>query len=151
MANLHLPLVGRWSGEGSGDYPTIEPFSYRETLEVTQVPGRPLARWQTSTEDAHSGEPRHSEVGFVRSVGDACELVLAHNFGITEISVASPADATSFVFESHAMHGSPSAKSVTAVLRAITLDGDALDYELSMAAVGLAMTHHLSARLVRER
>ncbi len=151
MEHLHHPLLGRWSGEGSGDYPTIEPFSYRETLEITQVPDKPLARWQTSTRDARSGEPRHSEIGFVRSVGDTCELVLAHNFGITEISVAAPSGASSFRFESLTMSGTPSAKSVTAVIREIHLDDDTLDYELSMAAVGLAMTHHLSARLVRER
>lgn len=29
-------LVGNWYGQsGSGDYPTIEPFNYKEELEIT--------------------------------------------------------------------------------------------------------------------
>ncbi len=149
MASLHEQLLGRWIGEGSGEYPTIQPFTYRETIEISQVPGKPLARWQTTTADAESGEPRHSEVGFLRSTGDSCELVLAHNFGITEITVATPSEAGLFRFESQLIACSPTAKSVTEVIRTISVQGNTLEYDVSMAAVGLGMTHHLAARLTR--
>ncbi len=149
MVNPHEALLGRWTGGGSGEYPTIEPFSYNETLEITAVPDKPLARWLSTTTDAASGEPRHSEVGFIRSAGGSCELYLAHVFGITEVTVATPTEPGSFHFESISLTGSPTAKEVTAVTRRISVHRDVLEYDLSMAAVGLEMTHHLSARLVR--
>ena len=90
MTNPLDDLVGRWVGEGSGDYPTIEPFTYREVLEIVAVPGRPLATWRSTTVDGPTGEPRHSEVGFLRRTVDGAELVLAHGFGVTEIAVVTP-------------------------------------------------------------
>ena len=150
MTNPLERLSGRWVGEGVGDYPTIEPFTYREVLEIATAPGRPLATWRSTTTDGPTGAPRHSEVGFLRAVGDGVELVLSHGFGVTEISVATPDDPGTYRFESVSVVCSPSAKAVDAVVRTITVDGDVLEYDTSMAAVGVAMTHHLSARLVRD-
>ena len=150
MDNSFEGLVGRWVGEGAGEYPTIEPFTYREVLEVVAVPGRPMATWRSTTTDLPTGEPRHSETGFVRSVGDRCELVLAHGFGVTEIAVAEPNHAGEYRFESVSVACSPSAKSVTAVTRVVVVHGDVLEYRTAMEAVGVVMTHHLAARLVRD-
>ena len=43
----------------------------------------------------------------------------------------------------------PTAKRVDATERRISVDGDAMRYEVHMAAVGLPMTHHLEATLHR--
>jgi hypothetical protein len=142
-------LAGRWVGRGAGDYPTIEPFSYSETLEVVQVPGRPVATWRSTTADGATGEPRHAEVGFVRPAGDGLELVVAHGFGVTEISVASAPTDGAYRFESVSVACSPTAEHIEAVLREIRVRGDALDYETSMAAVGVEMALHLTAHLRR--
>jgi hypothetical protein len=83
MTNPLDHLAGRWVGEGSGDYPTIEPFTYREVLEIIAIPGRPLATWRSTTTDGATGEARHSEVGFLRPGDERAELVLAHGFGVT--------------------------------------------------------------------
>lgn len=147
-------LVGRWVGEGSGEYPTIAPFSYRETLEVVALAGRPMATWRSTTSDASSGAARHAETGFLRATANGCELVVAHGFGVTEIAVDPDVDPdprrNSFRFGSITMAMTPSAKQVDAVVRTISVDGDVLVYEVAMAAVGVAMTHHLSARLTRQ-
>jgi hypothetical protein len=149
MTNPLDELVGRWVGEGSGNYPTIDPFTYREVLEIVAVPGRPLATWRSTTVDGSTGEPRHSEVGFLRRTVDGAELVLAHGFGVTEIAVLTPTDG-GYRAESVSVSCSPTAKSVDAVVRTISVHGDVLECTTSMAAVGVAMTHHLSARLVRD-
>jgi hypothetical protein len=149
MTNPLDDLVGRWVGEGSGDYPTIEPFSYREVLEIDAVPGRPLATWRSTTVDGPTGEPRHSEVGFLRRTVDGAELVLAHGFGVTEIAVVTSGGPGEYLAESVSVSCTPTAKTVDAVVRTISVRGDVLEYATSMAAVGIGMTHHLSARLVR--
>lgn len=148
MVLLHEHLVGTWVGEGTGAYPTITPFAYREVLEITTLPARPMATWRSVTTDGSTGEPRHGETGFLRSVGDGGELVLAHGFGVTEIAVGRWVD-DAVLFESVSVAGTPTAKEVTAVVRSLRVVDDVLEYQLSMAAVGVPMTHHLSARLER--
>jgi hypothetical protein len=143
-------LLGRWVGEGTGEYPTIEPFTYRETLEITALEGRPLASWRSTTTDAVTGAARHAETGFLRATEAGCELVLAHGFGVTEITVDPDPHHGSFRFESTVLGLSPTAKQVDAVVRTISADGETLDYDVAMAAVGLALTHHLSAHLTRQ-
>lgn len=150
MTPPHEHLIGRWIGEGSGEYPTIQPFTYREILEVTALPGRPMATWRSTTTDARTGEPRHSEVGFLRSSEGRCELVLAHSFGATEIAVARLTEGGSYRFESVSIACSPTAKPISSVVRSISVAGDTLAYDTSMAAVGVDLTHHLAARLLRE-
>ena len=45
---------------------------------------------------------------------------------------------------------SGSAKSITALTRSFRLSGDQLTYQVSMAAVGVPLTHHLAATLRRQ-
>ncbi len=145
----HDLLVGLWTGEGAGEYPTINPFAYRETLLIEAVPGRPLATWKSTTVDAVSGEARHSEVGFLRSDPTGCELVLAHGFGIGEVARSEPPLDGVFRFESWSISSSPSAKDVARIVRVVEVSDDGLRYSTAMAAVGVDLTHHLAADLHR--
>ncbi|OBI74335.1 peroxynitrite isomerase [Mycobacterium sp. E740] len=155
MAALHAdvaglaPLLGVWSGRGSGEYPTIEPFGYTEQISFAHV-GKPfLAYRQTTTAD--DGRPLHAETGFLRvpSPGRA-EWVLAHPNGLTEIEEGTLAVSGSVIeleLSSTAVGRTTSAKVVTALSRSLRVAGDELTYTLRMAAVGQPMQHHLAATL----
>lgn len=141
-------LAGTWQGGGQGEYPTIASFSYTEELTVAPVPGRPLAHWRGTTRDAATGEPRHAESGFLRSTPAGPELVVAHGFGILE-SATGTFDGHHLDLRSVGLVGTASAKAVAETVRAYTIDGGALRYTIAMAAVGVALTHHLRGELTR--
>src|SRR5699024_2929397 len=42
-------LTGTWTGKGHGFYPTIEDFSYDETLIFSTIPGKPFFRYEQKT------------------------------------------------------------------------------------------------------
>lgn len=150
MADEHpfAALAGTWQGRGDGEYPTIDDFAYTEELVVVPVPGRPVAHWRSTTRDGPTGEPRHAESGFLRSVPGGVELVVAHGFGIVE-AAAGVFDGTRIELRSTGLLGTASAKQVDAVERTYDVDGDALRYTIAMAAVGVPLTHHLRAELRR--
>ena len=141
-------LAATWRGAGEGTYPTIADFTHTEELVITPVPGRPLAHWRSTTRDGATGEPRHAESGFLRSVAQGLEFVVAHGFGVVETAVGS-FDGNVLALRSSGLLGTPSAKQVDEVERRYELDGDTLRYTIAMAAVGIPLTHHLRAELRR--
>jgi hypothetical protein len=141
-------VAGTWRGEGEGSYPTIADFAYNEELVIAPVPGKPLARWASTTRDASTGEPRHAESGFLRSTPAGIEFVVAHGFGVVEVATGT-LDDRGLTLSTNSLHGTPTAKLVDHVDRRYEFDGDTLRYTVSMAAVGVALTHHLSGTLRR--
>ena len=141
-------LGATWRGTGTGEYPTIEGFAYTEELVIVPVPGRPLAQWRSTTRETATGEPRHAENGFLRATGHGVEFVVAHGFGVVEVAFGS-FDGETLDLRSTGLLGTESAKSVDEVVRLYELSGDTLRYAIAMAAVGLPLTHHLSADLHR--
>lgn len=145
-------LLGTWAGPGQGSYPTIEPFAYNEEVTFGHV-GKPFLAYGQKTRHATTGLPLHAETGYWRPSGGGArvEVVLAHPSGILELQVGT-FDGTVFELRSAQVLGTPTAKPVTAVNRRFELaeGGSVLRYELSMAAMGLEMTHHLSAELRRQ-
>ena len=141
-------LVGTWRGSGEGSYPTIDDFSYREEVTFGHV-GKPFLAYGQKTRDATTGLPLHAETGYwrVTEVGDL-EVVIAHPTGIVEVLTGTAADGV-FDLQTRSVRGTPTAKSVTEVHRRVVLDGDELRYDVSMAAVGQPLTHHLAATLRR--
>ena len=90
MADLHpgvailAPLVGTWVGEGSGEYPTIAPFTYREELTIGHT-GKPFLTYAQRT-TGPDGRPLHAETGYLRVPAPGrIELVVAQPTGITEV------------------------------------------------------------------
>ena len=146
------PLLGTWRGRGAGHYPTIEDFEYLEEVTFGHV-GKPFVAYGQKTREASSGLPLHAEQGYFRPQGDGgLELVLTQPSGILEVhtgTVTTTADGLEMSLSTIEVVTSPSAKDVTSVERVITVSGDTLSYDLSMAAVDQPFQHHLSATLTR--
>ncbi|MDQ3756455.1 MAG: FABP family protein, partial [Actinomycetota bacterium] len=131
---------------GRGEYPTIEPFEYRETVVFGHV-GKPFLSYAQRT--ARDGMPSHAEVGYLRAAGDGrVELVLAHPTGVAEIEEGT-VDGACIELRTTGVVRSATAKEVVALERSLAVEADTLSYTLRMAAMGLPLQHHLSATLRR--
>jgi hypothetical protein len=145
-------LLGTWSGEGEGRYPTIESFTYREEITFGHV-GKPFLFYRQSTVRIDTGVPSHAEVGYLRGIGSGrVELVLAHPTGIAELSggeITTVPDGLTLRLHSTDIVRTATAKDVRSVERSITVQGHDLTYDLSMAAVTQPHQLHLTATLHR--
>jgi hypothetical protein len=148
------PLLGTWEGEGSGEYPTIEAFEYRESVTFSHV-GKPFLAYVQRTWHPVSGLPMHSETGYVRMPAPGTvEIVMAQPTGLAEVytgGMMTDDDVLVIDVRSTSIGSTPSAKEVVATERTFSLSGDELSYTFRMAAVGHALQHHLSATLRRSR
>jgi len=152
-------LLGTWRGTGEGSYPTIESFSYDEEISFAHV-GKPFLAYTQKTRNAETGAPLHAESGYWRPVGSdpqgsavAVEVVLAHPTGILESLAGrfSPRPGGGLLDLRCGRVGlTETAVNVSETVRQFDVDGDRLRYEFSMAAVGLPLTHHLAATLIRQ-
>lgn len=144
-------LLGTWRGTGAGDYPTIEPFAYREELVFEHV-GEPFLLYRQESWDAASGDPLHFERGFLRpgETDGRVELCLAHPLGLTEIA-SGTADGTSLAMEAGPTQigRTGTGSDVTRLLRRYRVTDDVLTYELDMATDRTPLTWHLAATLER--
>lgn len=149
-------LVGTWVGNGHGDYPTIEPFGYVETLTIAAVPDKPLLTYSQRTNHPDTGAPMHSEVGYLRFPQHppaTAEFVLSQPTGVSECHLGTirlDAGRTVIDLASVSVACTPSAKEVTSVRRRLVVDAEVLTSELWMAAVGQPDTLHLRATLLRQ-
>jgi THAP4-like, heme-binding beta-barrel domain len=141
-------LLGTWTGQGKGEYPTIQPFAYREEVRFWQV-GKPFLLYTQRTWDAADGQPRHGEMGYWRPMGGGrIEIVLAHPTGVVEVQEGT-VQGTRVAVGSTLVGLTSTAKQVARLERTFEVRGDVLAYEVRMAAVGVALTHHLAAELRR--
>jgi THAP4-like, heme-binding beta-barrel domain len=141
-------LLGKWQGEGRGDYPTIEEFGYREEMTFGHV-GKPFVSYTQRTWALDDGRPLHTEAGYLRPQPEGrVELVLARPSGLVEVDEGVVSDGR-VELRSSLVARTPSAKDVTEVRRVVDVDGDVMRYQLEMAAVGQPRQFHLEAELRR--
>ena len=145
-------MVGDWRGSGIGHYPGIEEFEYLEEIAFGHV-GKPFLTYSQKTKKPSDRQPLHSEQGFLRVIDDkTLEMVVAQPTGITEVHNGFyAANPTSCVvnLESIQVVTTVTAKPVEQVRRLLRIENNTLTYDLSMAAVGKPMQHHLEASLQR--
>ena len=164
MTDLHpdlatvATLLGTWTGTGHGEYPTIDPFDYAESVTFGHV-GKPFLSYVQRTRSIGTtlvpAAPMHAESGYWRFPRPGrVEVVLSHPTGIVEIEegtieLALDGAIVVSIATTHVV-GSSTAKDVAGLERTFRVTGDHIDYTVRMAAVGLPMQHHLEATLHRE-
>ena len=145
-------LLGSWHGNGHGDYPTIEPFSFGQELIFTHD-GRPFFHYMSRAWIIdEQGEPVREaamESGFLRCPEPGrLELVLAHNTGLSEIWYGA-AEGGKIELHTAGVGFTETAKEVTAGSRMYgNVEGDLL-YAYDMAAEGHELQPHMWGRLKR--
>lgn len=145
-------LVGTWEGTGVGEYPTIEDFTYLESITFDHV-GKPFLAYSQRTRHPETGLPMHAESGYWRiPTPGSIEIVMAQPTGLAEIyegAIVSNEGTIVVDVRSSSIGATPTAKEVTLTERTFSVWGDEMQYTFRMAAVGQPLQHHLSARLRR--
>jgi hypothetical protein len=150
-------LLGAWAGVGRGEYPTIESFSYNETITFSHV-GKPFLSYTQRTTDAADGRPLHAETGYLRVPSPGrVEFVVAHPTGIVEVyeGTLEVSDSTATILiATTSIARTETAKQVSEMQRTFSVDlrpdRMSLSYSVAMSAMGLALTHHLAAELTKQ-
>ena len=142
-------LVGTWSGEGVGGYPTIPDFRYGQEITFEYY-GKPVLAYSSRSWALDDERPLSRESGFWRMSGDEVEALIALPTGLVEVFLGH-AQATRVEIATDVIARTPSAKEVSADRRLYGLVGDDLAYAMDLAAVGQPLSPHLSARLHRVR
>jgi len=130
VESLISALVGHWAGEGEGEYPTIEPFRYRETLEISSRPDHPALHYEQRTwRQTPSGEEvSHWETGLLRLFSGGDVRIINAQGGRSEVMD----------------------ERVLRSLRHLRFDGETLSYEMRMETTATnEMSLHLTADLKR--
>ncbi len=143
-------LLGTWSGEGRGHYPTIAEFEYREEVRFWHT-GRPWLGYLQQTWSRDGATAMHSETGYWRPLRDGrLEVVLSHAFGLAEVAEGS-LEGQRIELVSTALTRTSTAKEVRGVRREVQVEGDVLSYRLSMELADHPLQDHLAAVLRRSR
>jgi len=149
-----LPLVGSWRGVGKGGYPTIDDFDYGQQVTFSHD-GRPFLAYESRSwllgPDGEVLRPAAREVGWWRpgATADAFEVMLAHPTGVVEIYVGRVNATTQWELSTDVVARTSTAKEVTANHRLYGIVEGELLYAIDMAAMGVELTPHISARLAR--
>src|SRR5574342_761836 len=152
--DLLRTLIGEWSGSGRGEFPTIEPFEYLETLTFVGD-HRPFLHYEQKTQRRNAGQtdfiPSHWETGFIRLLPDGqVELVNAQGSGRMEMLAGSLEETERGLIlrlQSTAIFNDPR---MVETSRTITVEKDSMHYSQRMHTTAVpGLSHHVEARLKR--
>jgi hypothetical protein len=148
-------LIGRWAGNGHGEYPGIEKFQFGQEI-IFQQDGRPFIHYFSRSwiVDDNGAKVREAaqETGFIRPQEDgSLEVVLAHNLGYVEVWYGQlHPEQPRFEITTDAVVRTATAKNYSAGKRLYGyVDGNLL-YAYDMAAGGHELQPHTHAHLTRQ-
>lgn len=153
VGELVSNLVGTWLGKGEGGYPTIEPFRYRELLDITERSDHPALHYEQRTwritEDREVVS--HWETGLLRISSDGSLTLFNAQAGRSESMTGTwrrDGGGWKLELESNGYSGD---QRVRASSRVMSLDSKRLSYDMSMeTAATQEMSAHLHAELTRK-
>jgi hypothetical protein len=160
-----LPLVGTWTGVGSGIAPSGATFRYGQHIEFVHD-GRPFLAyesrsWLVDPDGAVVGAPGAPEGAVVRLAGresgfwrvgvgeDDLEVVIASNTG-EALVFAGVAGELTWELATTSAAAAATAKPVVGERRLYALVDGALAYATELAPAGAGYAPHLNARLQRD-
>ena len=139
-------LLGIWVGDGDGEWPGTDPFTYGEEMRFEDV-GDAFLTYAQRSWSLDDGSPIHLERGFLRPAGEGrVELVLAHPIGITEVAEGTVGNEALEV-ASTAVGLTSTASPVTELRRRLEVRDGVLSYDLHMAMREIPLTWHVRGRL----
>lgn len=153
VAEIVQALIGTWSGQGSGDYPTIEAFTYREETLFTEREDHPALHYEQRTwRHTPEGEVvSHWETGLLRISRDGTASILNAQGGRTEVmdgSWARTGDGWRLDFAGTGFAGDDR---VVNSRRSFRLEPGSLSYIMAMETTATGeMFEHLEATLGRD-
>ena len=147
------PLLGVWEGTGSGAFPTIDPFTYREVLEVTEA-GMTVIHYRQRTWRHEDGTEvgSHMETGYI-SVGDNDVVQVLNAQGDDRVEVLTGIASVSQGVVRYDLHSVVLAHDDRMIesWREIEVGRDELRYTMDMATTSVPdRTIHLTATLTRQ-
>lgn len=150
-----LPLVGVWTGQGTGVSPAGAEFAFGQRLHFVHD-GRPFLAYESRAwivdDEGVIVRQAWREAGFWRPGPgeDDIEVVLAANTGEALVYTGTAGDQRWDISTISAAHA-PTAKTVDAERRLYALVGGDLAYASELAPGGRPLAAHLNARLIRAK
>ena len=145
-------LIGTWEGTGRGEFPTIDAFDYRESLEIIEPQPETLLHYRQQTWRLVGNEEigSHIETGFISVTDDGdVEIANAQASDRVEVLRGRATASDSFTLELKSVVLAHDERMVWS-WRTLRLRGDVLRYEMAMATTLVPDgAPHLTARLSR--
>lgn len=154
VAAIVSELVGTWSGQGEGQYPTIDSFRYRETTQIVERDDHPALRVDQRTwRETPEGEVvSHWELGLLRISSDGSALLHDAQPGRSETMAGSwESDGDGWVISFRSTGFAGDDRVIASTRRFLIRPGE-LSYEMHMETTATRqMSLHLRASLHKSK
>ena len=149
-------VEGTWRGDGSGYFPTIEAFDYRETLTFVRRDEATIF-YEQRTEKRLRGQTAfltsHWESGFLRALeSGSLELTNAQSGGRSEVLMGAIELTDRIIRLNFVSKVLTNDERMVASMRTFEIENDTLRYQMKMQTTRVAeLTPHLEAILRRDQ